>query len=89
VRHITPARLHTIDELLAELRTIDGLTERKPGVFYRGSRAWLHFHEDGDDVYADVREASNADFERRRVTTKTEQRGLVRAVRQAVAPSGR
>ena len=29
--------------------------EKSPGVFYRSRRAFLHFHEDGDDIYADVR----------------------------------
>jgi hypothetical protein len=69
--------------LLAELRRVDGMHERSPGVFYVGSRAFLHFHEDGDDVYADVRLGGD-DFDRRRVTTKREQSALVAAVRRAL-----
>ena len=84
MRHITDARLDGIDDLLEQLRTIDGLSERKRGVFYRKSKAFLHFHEDGDDVYADVR-LDGIDFARRRVTTKTEQRALVKLVRSATA----
>jgi hypothetical protein len=76
--------LEGIASLLDELRAIDGLTEKRPGVFYRGSRAWVHFHEDGDDIYADARMTARADFERTRVTTKTEQRKLVAAVRRSV-----
>ena len=79
MRHITPAKLGTIEELLERLRTIDLLVERSPGVFYIRSRAFLHFHEDGDDVYADVR-LSGDGFDRRRVTTKREQQQLVAAV---------
>jgi hypothetical protein len=82
VRHITPARLDGIEELLASLRTVDGLVERKRGVFYRRSRAFLHFHEDGDDVYADVRLGGD-DFERLRATTKSEQRALVKRIVRA------
>jgi hypothetical protein len=79
VRHITAERLAAIDDLLAELRTVDGLAERSPGVFYRRSRAFLHFHEDGDDIYADVR-LEGADFDRRRVSTRREQQALLTAV---------
>jgi hypothetical protein len=83
VRHITPARLPDIDDLLADLRGIEGLQERSPGIFYVRSRAFLHFHEDGDDVYADVR-LDGEGFDRRRVTTRREQQALVGAVRRAL-----
>jgi hypothetical protein len=83
MRHITPGRLTEIDGLLAELRRVDGLQERSAGVFYVRSRAFLHFHEDGDDVYADVR-LDGDDFDRRRVTTRREQSALVVAVRRAL-----
>jgi hypothetical protein len=83
VRHITPARLDAIEDLLTRLRAIDGLVERSPGVFYRRSRAFLHFHEDGNDVFADVR-LDDVEFTRMRVTTKSEQRGLITSVRQVV-----
>ena len=83
MRHITPARLGTIEELLVRLRGIDGLVERSPGVFYVRSRAFLHFHEDGDDVYADVRLAGDG-FDRRRVTTRREQQSLVAAIRRVM-----
>jgi hypothetical protein len=87
VRHITPARLDTIEPLLVQLRTVAGLVERKRGTFYRKSRAFLHFHEQGDDIYADVR-LDGDDFDRRRVTTKAEQAALVRDVRAGAASGG-
>ena len=83
MRHITPARLFAIEELLERLRAIDVLVERSPGVFYMRSRAFLHFHEDGDDVYADVRLAGDG-FDRRRVTTRREQQSLVAAIRRVM-----
>jgi hypothetical protein len=80
VRHITGDGLDRIEALLVSVRAVDGLVERKRGVFYRRSRAFLHFHEDGDDIFADVRFAGD-DFERMRTTTKTEQRSLVNRIR--------
>jgi hypothetical protein len=53
-------------------------------VFYRKSRACLHFHADGDDTYADVR-LEGDEFERSRATTEAEQRALLAAVRSALA----
>ena len=86
MRHITPVRLATIEPLLESLRALDGLVERSPGVFYRRSRAFLHFHEDGDDIYADVR-LGGEEFDRRRVSTTREQQALVTAVRRVVRPT--
>ena len=84
MRHITPARLDTIDDLLAQLRMIDGLVERKRGSFYLSSRAFLHFHEHGDEIYADIR-LNGETFDRRRATTRAEQRALVTVARRAAA----
>ena len=60
------------------MRGIDGLNEQKRGTFYRKRDAFLHFHEHGDDIYADV-QLDGDQFERVRVTTKTEQRRSWRA----------
>jgi N-acetylglutamate synthase-like GNAT family acetyltransferase len=83
VRHAREEDLDRIEPLLAQLRAIDGLTEKSRGVFYRRSKACLHFHADGDDTYADVR-LDTDDFERTRATTKAEQRALVAAVKRAL-----
>jgi len=82
VRHISTAGLDELDDLLLELRRVDGLTEKKRGVFYRGSRAFLHFHEDPSGWYADIR--VDAEFERMRVTTKAERKRLLSVARAAV-----
>ena len=81
MRHVTAAGLDVLDDVLSELRGVDGLTEKSRGVFYRGSRAFLHFHEDPSGLYADVR--LDADFERMRVTTKAERKRLLSVVRVA------
>jgi hypothetical protein len=81
VRHVSAQGLDELEDLLRELRGVDALTEKKRGVFYRGSRAFLHFHEDPSGLYADVR--LDADFERLRVTTRAERKRLVSRVRAA------
>jgi hypothetical protein len=77
---VTPAGLDDLEEVLSELRRVDGLTEKSRGVFYRGSRAFLHFHEDPSGMYADVR--VDTEFERLRVTTKAERRRQLSVVRK-------
>jgi hypothetical protein len=83
MRHARPDDLEQFAPLLQQLRALDGLQERTPGSFYRKSRGFLHFHIDGDDVFADVK-LDGVEFERVRATTKAEQRALVASVRKAV-----
>jgi hypothetical protein len=62
------------------------LKEKTPGAFYLAGRAALHFHEHDDDLFADLRLATDAsDFERLRVTTKTGQSMLLSRVRKVLA----
>jgi hypothetical protein len=84
MRHASSEDLEAIAELVAALRGMDGLREKSPGVFYRRSKAFLHFHVDGDDLFADVRTDPTADFDRVRVTTKAEQRHLLAAIRRSL-----
>jgi hypothetical protein len=82
VRHATEEDLDRVEELLAELRTFAQLRERKRGSFSRGSRAFLHFHEDAGDICADVR--LGGAFQRMKVTSRSEQAALVSQVRSAL-----
>jgi hypothetical protein len=52
-----------------------GLTEKSRGVFYRKSKAFLHFHEDSTGLYADVR--LGPEFNRFRVETDGEREALL------------
>ena len=88
MRHATPETIAALDDLSPRCAAIDGITEKRPGAFSRGSRAFLHFHDDPTGYYADVR--FGADFERVRVTTRREQQALRRAhPPRARAPSER
>jgi hypothetical protein len=55
VRHAGSHDLDELDDLLARLRDVEGLTERRHGVFYRGSKAFLHFHQDQAGLFADLK----------------------------------
>jgi hypothetical protein len=83
VRHATSIALDGLEPLLAELRRVEDLTERKRGIFYHRSAAFLHFHEDPAGFFADVR--LGPAWARLPATTRAEQRALVREVRAAVA----
>lgn len=83
MRHAGSAALDQVEKLLAALRRLDGLKEKGRGVFYRGGRAFLHFHEDPDGLFADVRFA--AGFERSRVSTASERAAFLRKVKAGLA----
>jgi hypothetical protein len=82
MRHATPVALDALEPVLVKLRAIDGLTERKRGSFYRGSRAFLHFHEDPAGFFADVR--LGPAWSRHEVSTPAQRRELVRQVKQSL-----
>jgi hypothetical protein len=82
VRHATEEDLDRVEELLAELRKFAQLRERRRGCFSRGSRAFLHFHEDAGEIYVDVR--LDGAFQRTKVTSRSEQAGLLSEVRRAL-----
>ena len=83
MKHVGTDALDRLEPLLEELREMDGLVEKKRGVFYRRSKAFLHFHEDPAGLFADVR-LVGPDFDRLRVSTRAEHRVLVRSVRRCL-----
>jgi hypothetical protein len=81
MKHAGPEALDTIEPLLRELRAVPFLVEMKRGVFYRGSRAFLHFHQDSSGLHADVRVGQ--DFDTYRVETKSERATFLALVRRS------
>lgn len=55
MKHAGSAALARLDDLLTRLRRCGDLVEKRPGVFYRRGRAFLHFHEDPLGLFADLR----------------------------------
>lgn len=78
MRHARDQDLDRLEDLLVQLRALPGLTEKKRGVFYRKSRAFLHFHEDPKGMFADL---SDPD-ERIDVTGSAGQARLMAAARE-------
>lgn len=81
MRHARDQDLDRIEDLLASLRALPGLTEKKRGVFYRKSRAFLHFHEDPKGMFADLCDP----HERVDVTDAAGQARLVEMARRRLA----
>jgi hypothetical protein len=79
MRHASAETLQEMEPLLERLRSMPGLVEKRPGIFYRKSKAFLHFHEDPSGIHADVR--FEAEFERVRVETDAEREALVARLR--------
>jgi hypothetical protein len=95
MKHAREAALDALEPILGELRALVGMVEKQRGVFYRGSRAFLHFHEDPAGFFADVRvpadktarahPSGDDDWQRLRVNSLKERRALVALVRRALA----
>jgi len=74
MRHARAAALDALEDILTALRVHKELRERKRGIFYRKSTAFLHFHEDPAGLFADLR--VDGAFERFAVNTSRERREL-------------
>lgn len=80
MKHASPGAIDRLGGLLATLRAIEGLNEKRPGIFYRKSRAFLHFHEDPAGLFADIRDRAGVDFDRFDVTDQALWPGLITEV---------
>ena len=78
MKHAGPRTLARISPLLVELRARPALSEKRPGVFYLKSRAFLHFHDDPVGIFADVRLAD--EFVRLPVTSGSQQSDLLERI---------
>jgi hypothetical protein len=91
MEHASESTLLELTSLLERLRSFEGLVEKRPGVFYRKTKAFLHFHEDPKGLFVDVRLKADEPFARLPVTTSNQQSALIakveRALRVPAAPS--
>jgi hypothetical protein len=83
MKHAGVVALHGLSKLLEQIRARDGIKEKSLGIFYRKSKAFLHFHEDPAGLFADLR--MGADFDRYAVNTKKEWKALLTAIDRALA----
>jgi hypothetical protein len=82
MKHAGEAALDQLEPILAELRKLPGLRERKRGAFYMGSVGFLHFHEDPAGFFADLKE--DGDFVRMPANNAREVATLLRRAAAAV-----
>ena len=85
MKHAGDTALDALEPLLAQVRTLPSLIEKKRGIFYRKSKAFLHFHEDAAGLFADVKLNGDADYTRLRVSTAAERKAFIAAAKEAVA----
>jgi len=86
VRHARAEDLAPLETLLDRLRAVGALREKRPGTFYRGSRAFLHFHVDPAGLFADVRPGGT--WERLPVDDPHQQQALLDVVAAATRAGG-
>lgn len=78
MKHASEKTLERLETLLEAVRLHKELKEKKPGVFYWKSQAFLHFHEDGCLLFADLK--VNSEWQRFSVNEQVEQDELVKQV---------
>ena len=83
MKHAGSVCLEGLSSLLLEIRGLGVLVEKKPGVFYRRGKAYLHFHEDPAGVFADAR-IDDSEFIRFAVNTDVEKKKFMQVLRAAL-----
>jgi hypothetical protein len=87
MKHAGAQTLQLLSDLLDQIRQRQELKEKKPGIFYRKSKSFLHFHEDPAGIFADI--SSGDDFDRYPVNTKNERQTLLTAIDRTLTQSMR
>jgi len=75
--HASPEALRPLLPLLRQLREIKGVQEKQPGIFYARRDAFIHFHDEGGVLHADLKKPGGAGWDRFAVATPADQRKLV------------
>ena len=73
--------LRTLLPLLRELREIKGLKETQPGTFHARRDAFIHFHDEGGVLHAELKKPGGSGFDRFVLATPADQRKLVEEAR--------
>lgn len=84
MKHAGPDTMKRLAPLLRRLRTMPGLKEPRPGVFYRRAKAFLHFHDDPSGLYADLRMEPQGQFERFKIDEADQGAALIDLIESAL-----
>ncbi|MEO8078990.1 MAG: hypothetical protein ABI641_00575 [Caldimonas sp.] len=69
--------LRALLPVLRQLRELKGVKEIRPGVFHARRDAFIHFHDDGGALFADLKKPGGSGFDRFALATAVEQRKFV------------
>ena len=69
--------LKPLAPLLRQLREIKGVKEKSAGIFHGRNEAFIHFHVEGDALFADLKKAGGSGFDRYPLADPAAQRKLV------------
>ena len=83
MKHAGAEALDRLEPLLAQIRLLPRLKERKRGLFYLRGRSFLHFHEDPAGLFADL--AQQGQDIRLRVSEPAEQQTLLEVIEAMLA----
>ena len=86
--HADAGGLQRLSTLLRQIRDIPGVREVKPGIFYLRGSAFLHFHDLGGSLCADLKKSGGGGFDRFAVDTPPGQRQLVADARRRAVRDG-
>ncbi|MBV9991808.1 MAG: hypothetical protein JOZ72_10990 [Alphaproteobacteria bacterium] len=74
MKHAGPDALARLEPFLKQVRR-RALKEKARGAFYRGRRGFLHFHEHGPELFADLK--TGEEFERFPASTAADRKALL------------
>ena len=83
--HAGPEALATLQPLIRQVRAIPQAREKQPGIFYFVGQAFVHFHDDGGKLFADLKKASGTGFDRYPVDTQPDQRKFIDEAKRRAA----
>ena len=75
--HAGPEALAKLQDLIRQLRAIPQVREKQPGVFYLLGQAFVHFHDEGGKLHADLKKAAGMGFDRCPIDAPPEQRKFI------------
>jgi hypothetical protein len=87
MKHASAATVQQMSDLLDQIRQRHGLNEKKLGIFYRKSKAFLHFHEDPAGIFADISDGNQ--FCRYPANTAKQRHVLLTAIDRSLKSSMR
>jgi hypothetical protein len=82
--HTKPELIEDLEAELASLRTLSGIKEKKPGVFYWKSVPFLHFHDKDGNRWADIK-TLNGDWVRTEISFDAKSSAKARFLKTAKA----